>query len=91
MPDFDIVEPDEEFNISGASLKSAQLTEVLRKIHPIKDYEKGLKRLIGLPPQKKGPGFNKLRSEFPLRTEYQYLSLPDFLAKEYPIIQKLGS
>lgn len=91
IPEFELEGPDEAFNFSASSLKSAQLTEVLCKIHPIKDYEKGLKRLIGLPPQKKGPGFNKLRSEFPLRTEYQYLTLPDFLEKEYPIIQKLGS
>lgn len=89
-PDFELDSQDEEFNISNSSLKSARLTDILCKIHPIKDYEKGLQRLIGLPPQKKGPGFNKLRSEFPLRTEFKYLAIPDFLAKEFPIIRQLA-
>lgn len=89
-PDFEMESPDEEFDLSNGKLKSTQLTDVLCKIHPIKDYEEGLKRLIGLPPQKKGPGFNKLRSEFPLRTEYKYLTIPDFLTKEFPIIRQLA-
>jgi erythronate-4-phosphate dehydrogenase len=91
LPDREMDKNNEQFSISNTNLKSAQLSEILCKIHPIKDYEKGLKRLIGLPPQKKGPAFNQLRSEFPLRTEFRYLTLPDFLEKEYPIIQKLGS
>ena len=91
IPAYEMEGADEEFSLSNASLKSAQLKDILCKIHPIKEYEKGLKHLIGLPPQKKGPAFNKLRSEFPLRTEYKHLSLPGFLTKEYPVIKKLGS
>ncbi|MDX1585427.1 MAG: 4-phosphoerythronate dehydrogenase [Balneolaceae bacterium] len=82
---------DEKLQITNNSLKSAQLTDVLCKMHPIKEYENGLKRLIGLPPQKKGPGFNTLRSEFPLRTEFRYLNIPDYLSREFPVVQKLGS
>ncbi|MGK7371444.1 MAG: hypothetical protein ACNS64_14630, partial [Candidatus Halalkalibacterium sp. M3_1C_030] len=81
----------ENFSISNTTLQSAQLTDILSKIHPIRDYEKGLNSLIGLPPREKGAKFNKLRSEFPLRNEYKYLSLPEFLTNEYPVIKKLGS
>lgn len=91
VPDTDSSSKNEGLKLTNNSLKSAQLSDVLCKIHPIREYEKRLKRLIGLPPQKKEPGFNTLRSEFPLRNEYRYLSLPDFLLKEFPLIRKLSS
>lgn len=90
-PEYEIGESAEPFNISSSSLQSARLSEVLCQIHPVKDYEKELSHLIGLPPEEKGRKFNKLRSEFPLRNEYQYMDMPDFLAKAHPVLKKLGS
>lgn len=90
-PDTELNPNNEGLHLTNNSLKSARLSEILCKIHPIREYEKGLKRLIGLPPQKKAPGFNTLRSEFPLRNEYRHLSLPDFLLQEFPLIRTLSS
>lgn len=91
MPDVTMEDSAEKFSLSNSTLKSAQLTDILSKIHPIKDYEKGLTRLIGLPPREKGIKFNKLRSEFPLRNEYKYLEVPNHIAEEHPVIKQLGS
>ena len=90
-PEYEFEESSEAFNISNSSLKSARLSEVLCQIHPVKDYENELSRLIGLPPEEKGRRFNKLRSEFPLRNEFQFINMPEFLAEAHPVLKKLGS
>ncbi|MGK7369362.1 MAG: NAD(P)-dependent oxidoreductase, partial [Candidatus Halalkalibacterium sp. M3_1C_030] len=54
MPDSNMEDSAENFSISNTTLQSAQLTDILSKIHPIRDYEKGLNSLIGLPPREKG-------------------------------------
>lgn len=91
MPDYEIKESVDQFDLSSSSLQSAKLSEVLSQIHPVLDYENEFVKLIGVPPTEKGIKFNKLRSEFPLRNEYKYLKVPDYIAEEHPIIKQLGS
>lgn len=72
------------------SPESTNLSEVLRQIHPIKDYEDSLVRLIGLPPKEKGLEFNKLRVEHPLRDEFGFIKVSSKICELFPSIADLG-
>lgn len=67
-----------------------KLTGVLCSIHPILEYQKEFVKLVGLAPEDKAAAFNKLRTEFPLRNEFEYIEGSDQLLQAYPILKKLG-
>ena len=64
--------------------------EVLTELHPIKKYEHELEKIIDGNPQKRGPLFNRLRAEYPLRQEFANIYLPARYFQEYPLLKKLG-
>lgn len=66
------------------------LSDLLKDLHPARKYEKRLKELVGLPDDRKAEGFNRLRSEFPLRDEFRATSLPAPLLREHPTLEALG-
>lgn len=70
--------------------KDVSLTKILKHIHPIGAYEKELEILIDLPDEQKGIQFNRLRAGFPLRDEFQFLSLPEEILKKFPVLASLG-
>ncbi|MDZ7715900.1 MAG: 4-phosphoerythronate dehydrogenase [Balneolaceae bacterium] len=77
-------------NIPEINTSTYSLAEVLLNIHPFKKYQEKLATLIGKPPQEKGRGFNRLRAQFPLRNEYQFLTIDQHIIDAYPVLNKLG-
>lgn len=69
---------------------ASTLAGLLGELHPARRYEKRLKELIGLPGGRKAEGFNRLRSNFPLRNEFRSISLPAPLLRAHPLLEALG-
>jgi erythronate-4-phosphate dehydrogenase len=82
-------EPDlsVEFRNKSADVK---LSQILRKIHPVNDYDNQIERFIGLSSEKKGEAFQQLRNNFPMRHEYGMYSLPEAYHNRYPQLAALG-
>lgn len=68
----------------------SSLSDLLIELHPIKEYEWKLQEIIDEHPQERGKKFNKLRAEFPLRNQFEYIYLPDSYFERYPVLEKLG-
>ncbi|HKK45807.1 MAG TPA: hypothetical protein VJ964_09810, partial [Balneolaceae bacterium] len=66
------------------------LTDMLTELHPIKEYESELEKIIQHPADNRGIYFNKLRAEFPLRQEFAQTYLPASYFEQYPVLEKLG-
>lgn len=66
------------------------LSELLTELHPIKEYEMELQRIIADHPEERGKPFNRLRAEFPLRQEFANTYLPQSYFDRFPILEKLG-
>ena len=66
------------------------LVELLTQLHPVIEYQKELKKLMGMVPQKKAQAFNRLRSEFPLRNEFRFMQLNENLITKHTQLDKLG-
>ncbi len=66
------------------------LSEVLTKLHPIKEYETELEKIIADYPDERGKHFNKLRAQFPLRQEFAQTFLPTSYFERFPVLRKLG-
>lgn len=66
------------------------LKKTLAHLHPVLEYEAELLKLTELPGHQKAPAFNKLRAEFPLRDEFQYMAIYPSILDAHPILNKLG-
>lgn len=77
-------------NLTALETDRLTLGEVLQQIHPMSDYQDMMKKLIGTIPRKKGPAFNALRVNHPLRHEYSSISLPGKLKDRFPVLTALG-
>ncbi|WP_138430544.1 NAD(P)-dependent oxidoreductase [Fodinibius saliphilus] len=64
--------------------------ELLKKLHPIKKYEKNLEKIIQKAPNQRGIKFNELRAEFPLREEFSNTYLPAAYFDRFPQLDALG-
>lgn len=64
------------------------LTDLLLRLHPIKEYDSALHDLIGRPD--KARLFAKLRVDRPYRFEYPFLELEDRFVSEFEELRKLG-
>lgn len=64
--------------------------EVLRKLHPVMDYDEKLMKLEGLEKEQKGREFQKLRTNIPFRNEFQYLAVPRSIYERHMVLQELG-
>ncbi len=66
------------------------IEELITQLHPIRQYEEKLHRIIQENPDNRRYLFNKLRAEFPLRQEFNNIRLPEAYFNRYPVLQKLG-
>lgn len=76
--------------ISGDLAAFTSLTALLTELHPVKEYEAELERILKNHPRERGEKFNQLRAEFPLRQEFPHTYLPSSYFKRFPILRKLG-
>lgn len=69
---------------------SGELSDVLKKVHPICEYDSELRQFIDsdLPHKKKE--FVKLRTEVPFRHEFSEIPLPETILKKHPVLLQLG-
>ncbi|MDZ7682396.1 MAG: 4-phosphoerythronate dehydrogenase [Fodinibius sp.] len=70
--------------------ESTSLTDLLTKLHPIRDYESKLKQIIARHPNERGTRFNKLRAEYPLRQEFAHNFLPPTYFERFSVLKSLG-
>lgn len=66
------------------------LTEALTTLHPIKEYQEQLEKLVDQNTANKKAGFNRLRTEFPLRHEFTNLAVDTTILEQFPILSSLG-
>lgn len=66
------------------------LTELLTDLHPLKEYEKKLDKIIESNPGERGRRFNLLRAQFPLRREFSHIHLPAPYFERFPVLAKMG-
>lgn len=66
------------------------LSSLLTDLHPIREYEKRLTKIVREHPEKRGELFNKLRAEFPLRQQFAQIHLPKAYFNRFPILKELG-
>ncbi|MBD3616132.1 MAG: 4-phosphoerythronate dehydrogenase [Gracilimonas sp.] len=64
------------------------LSKVLNRLHPIKEYDAALRDLFERPDKK--VLFRNLRNEWPYRFEYEYLRIRKELTDKFPELRKLG-
>lgn len=75
---------------AGGSPQDLKLQDLIRSIHPIGEYDRALRRLIGVNPEEKGRGFQRIRSDHPLRNEYPFVELDPSVAGAWPELRALG-
>lgn len=63
---------------------------ILDAIHPARRYHKQFKLLSGLPPSEKMIRFARLRTEIPLRDEFEYMRVHQDLITRFSFLEKLG-
>ena len=83
-------QPEMRPNVPTVPDTFRSMSEVLKTIHPATKYEKGLRKLIGLPDPEKRAGFLSLRQLLPLRHEFANLRLPGRIRERFPLLEKLG-
>ncbi len=66
------------------------LSSLLTELHPIRKYEEQLESIIQQHSSERGKHFNNLRTEFPLREEFQQIYLPSSYFKKFPVLKDLG-
>ncbi len=69
-------------------IKNLSIRDVLLLINPILDYMNELKGIISV--EDKAKRFAKLRSDTPMRFEYEHIRIPNINFDKYPILKKLG-
>ncbi|MGF1670017.1 MAG: NAD(P)-dependent oxidoreductase, partial [Balneolaceae bacterium] len=69
---------------------SEDLSGILRKVHPISEYDTELRKLSGAAAAVKKKNFAKLRTEIPFRHEFTVLTVPEKLIRKHPELQRLG-
>lgn len=65
-------------------------SDLLTTLHPIREYETELEKIIADHPDQRGKHFNKLRAEYPLRQEFAQTYLPTAYFERFPVLRKLG-
>src|SRR5699024_9152270 len=68
----------------------SSLSELLKRLHPIGTYQSKLDQIVTGNRAVRGKLFNKLRAEFPLRSEFGHMQLPESYFNRFPILKKLG-
>lgn len=69
---------------------SEDLSDVLKRVHPICNYDNELRQFIDSDLSQKKREFVKLRTEVPFRHEFSEVSLPESILKKYPVLLQLG-
>lgn len=95
---FSLSVPDFAFPFHGADASKPQfrftgsenLSDVLKRVHPVCDYDKKLRQLLDSDLSHKKREFAKLRTEVPFRHEFREISLPETILKKFPVLLQLG-
>ena len=92
---FDLNSPRKDEQQTKRTLKQdishfGSFSDLLTELHPIKKYERELQNIIKNSPKQRGPLFNKLRAEYPLRQEFSNIYLPESYFDIFPILKQLG-
>lgn len=66
------------------------LRQILPLLHPIKDYDRLFRKMIGKSADEKRIQFQEIRTGYPLRQEYSSISLPSRLLEQHPQLKILG-
>lgn len=66
------------------------LRQLLSMLHPIKDYDRLFRTLIGKSSDEKRVQFQEIRTGYPLRQEFSSMSLPSRLLERHPQLKVLG-
>lgn len=80
--------PSEEKNLEISGKLEYSLTEILNRLHPIKEYDAALRDLATR--DDKSILFSKLRTDRPFRFEYESLRIPENILNKFETLQKLG-
>jgi len=79
-----ISQPDIYFN------RSETLPDIFKKVHPICEYDRELRKVTGSVPADKKKKFAGLRTEIPFRHEFSILQVPEDIINKYPVLAQLG-
>lgn len=87
-------------NRAGQSLKSRpglsitdpnpDLPQILLSLHPLGEYDRMFKDLIGLKTNMKSHAFQEIRTGYPLRYEHPYHQLDPAILEKFPVLRALG-
>lgn len=83
-----VAEPESEKIIFPEEVQS--LSEILKLLHPIAEYDSEFRKLLNLEPEKKSDQFYKLRTGFPLRNEFSSIKIERKWIEKFPVLEKLG-
>ncbi len=65
-------------------------SELLAAVHPVREYEEALSKILKNHSPERGKYFNRLRAEFPLRQQFDNIYLPQSCFERFPILYGLG-
>lgn len=82
---------DSEPNIVEKPVSSYHsISGLLTTVHPVREYESELQKILKSKNAERGKYFNRLRAEFPLRQEFGNTYLPPSYFERFPYLKKLG-
>ena len=70
--------------------KDATLAQLLESINPIRNYDRELRSIAGLPDGERGTAFREMRTDRPFREEYRMFCVRNDLCQKYPGLRALG-
>lgn len=90
---FDLAKPKEPKPIQKRAIISADVKTIgqtLTQLHPIQNYHLAMKSLAVNNSEFRGIEFSKLRTEMPLRHEFNHIRIQKKWLKKFPILSTLG-
>lgn len=80
-------------NLSSIPVKPSEpgdLAELLLQLHPVGEYDRRLRELIGKSDTEKAELFQRIRTEVPLRNEFPVLRIGNELLRRFSLLTALG-
>lgn len=74
-------DPGREFDSPG---------ELLLDLHPVRSYDRALRKIAGEADQQRARKFAALRSDMPLRYEYSFIRIPKYYLDKFPELKLFG-
>lgn len=78
--------------LAGLSITdpNPDLSQILLSLHPLGEYDRMFKDLIGLKSDMKPRAFQKIRTGYPLRHEHPFYKLDPAILEKFPVLKALG-